>query len=139
MTPTHSPTDAAAAATVKDVMHADPPTLERAATVGDARDWFAAGASRRLALIADAGRYVGALTRADAEGASDRDRPAVEIATYGRTVRPGETAAAGRDQLLASEARRVPVVDREGRLVGVLALTSDERFFSCRESAVSSP
>jgi CBS domain-containing protein len=133
MTPMPAPADTAAATTVAAVMHADPPALTRVATVGDARDWFAAGASRRLALVADAGRYVGALTRLDAEGASDRDRPVVEIATYGRTVRPGETAAAGRDHVLASDTRRVPVVDREGRLVGVLALTSDGRFFSCRD------
>ena len=133
MTPMRAPVDTAAAATVKDVMHADPPTLARTATVGDARAWFAGGASRRLALVADAGRYVGSVTRADAEGASDADRPVIEIAIYGRTVRPGETAAAGRDEALASDTRRVPVVDRDGRLLGVLALTSDARFFSCRD------
>jgi len=127
------PTDTAAATIVADVMHVDVPTLPPTATVADARAWFAGGASRRLALVADGERYVGSLTRKDAEGASDADRPVGELARHGRTVRPGETAASGRDQVLATGARRVPVVDRDGRLRGVLAVTTDKRFFSCRD------
>jgi CBS domain-containing protein len=118
--------------TVADVMHADVPTLSPAATVGDARAWFQAGASRRLALIADAGRYAGALTPADVGAGVPDDRLAVDVARPGPTVAPEATAPAGRDAVLRAGARRVPVVDGDGRLVGVLAVTADEQHFACR-------
>lgn len=124
---------ASGAPTVADVMHADCATLPVTATIADAADWFAGGASRRLALLADpAGRYMGSLTRAEALAAADPGRPAVEAATYEPTVGPDETARAGRARVLQAPARRVAVVDDEGRLVGVLAVTADERAFSCR-------
>ena len=41
-------------------------------------------------------------------------------------------AAEGHDLVLASEGRRLPVVDGKGRLHGVLAVTSDLQFFACR-------
>jgi CBS domain-containing protein len=119
--------------TVADVMHADVPTLSPAATVGEARAWFAAGASRRLALIADAGRYAGALTPAQVGPGVPAGRLATQVALQGVTVSPDASAAAGRDAVLRAGARRVPVVDGDGRLVGVLAVTSDERHFACRD------
>jgi CBS domain-containing protein len=124
----------AAAATVADVMHADCAALPASATVGDVRDWFAGSASRRLALLADAGRYAGALTPADVAGDVPHDRPATEVALHGRTVAPGTSAAVGREEALRSSARRVPVVDGDGRLLGVLAITLDARRFSCADA-----
>lgn len=46
--------------------------------------------------------------------------------------RPGLPAADGRDLVLASDVRRIPVVDGEARFLGVLAVTSDLRHFACR-------
>lgn len=133
MTPRPVRVVAARAATVADVMHADAATLGVTASVAEARGWFAASPSRRLALVADAaGLYVGALTAADAAGIADPDRPAVELARYGTTLAPGAPAADGRAAALQADGRRVPVVDEEGRLVGVLALTADARAFACR-------
>jgi len=124
-------TDAVDGLTVADVMHADFTTVPPGATVGSVRAWFQGSASRRLALIADAGRYVGSLTRAEVEDDSTPMRTVDEIARIGSTVSPEAAAAFGRDIVLQTEARRVAVVDLDGRLVGVLALTSDEQFFSC--------
>lgn len=132
------PTASGAESTVADVMHADFTTLAPTATVGEVRDWFAGGASRRLALIADSGRYVGALTAADVPVDLPRQLAAVQVARYGRTVSPDMTAAEGRAEVLQTAARRAAVVDADGRLCGVLALTTDARHFSCR-SASSTP
>lgn len=49
-------------------MHDEFQTLPPTATVGQLREWFAGSASRRLALIAERGRYVVSLTRAEVEG-----------------------------------------------------------------------
>lgn len=49
--------------TVRDVLHATLSTLDATATVADARAYFAASTSRRLAFVTDDGRYVGSLTR----------------------------------------------------------------------------
>jgi hypothetical protein len=37
--------------------------------------------------------------------------------------------------VLASATRRVPVVDADGRLHGVLAITADGMHFACRDPA----
>jgi len=126
----------AAGPTVADVMHADATALGIRATVAEVRGWFAASASRRLALIADdAGRYVGALTRADAAVDLPDEWPAALVARYGHTVSPDMSAAEGREEALRSLARRVAVVGADGRLLGVLALTLDSRRFSCADPA----
>ncbi len=132
-----APSEAATSGlTVADVMHAGSRSFDVGATVGELRDWFAGGTSRRLALVTDTGRhYVGAVTEADVAAAGEPDVPAVHVAQHGTTLDPGETAAAGRDAVLRTPTRRVPVVDRDGCLVGVLALTNDARSFSCDPTA----
>jgi CBS domain-containing protein len=111
--------------TVQDVLHARLSALDAAATVADARAYFAASASRRLAFVADDGRYVGSLTPAHLAGAEDPERPVAQIADRGPTVAPDAPATAGRDLALLTDSRRVPVVDGDGRLVGVVAVTGD--------------
>ena len=134
MTAPRPTTHATDGLTVADVMHREFTTLPSTATVGDARAWLHAGASRRLALIADDGRYVGALSAADVEPDVPAVRPVAQLARYGPTVAPEASAADGRDEVLRAGARRVPVVDRDGTLVGVLAVTSDEQYFACRDN-----
>ena len=41
-------------------------------------------------------------------------------------------AATARDLVIATAARRLPVVDGDERLHGVLAVTTDLQFFACR-------
>lgn len=101
-------------------------------TVGELRDWFAVSASRRLAVIADDGRYAAALAPGDVDPGAPGDRPALELARDRPTLAPGLPAADGRDRVLASDARRIPGVDGAGRFLGGLAVTSDLRHFACR-------
>jgi CBS domain-containing protein len=110
-------------------MHAQLTALPATATIGDVRDYFAASASRRLAFVVDeAGVFVGSLTPGHvADG--DAARPAAEVADAGPTISPGEPAATGRDLALQTDARRVPVIDDDGRLMGVVAVTGDLQSF----------
>jgi CBS domain-containing protein len=115
--------------TVADITHAKFTALPATATIGDVRDWFAASTSRRQAFVADEGRYVGSLTPEDVGGAADPARPAVEVAQAGPTVSPAAPATEGRDLALLTDSRRVPVVDDEGILLGVVAVTGDMQSF----------
>ena len=122
-------TDAADGLTVQAVMHAKLTALPASATIGDVRDYFEASASRRLAFVIDDDeRFVGSLTPGHV-AAGDPARPAAEVADRGPTVAPEESAIAGGDLALETDARRVPVVDDGGRLVGVVAVTGDLQSF----------
>jgi CBS domain-containing protein len=121
--------DEAGGLTVADITHAKFTALPATATVGDVRAWFAASTSRRQAFVADGERYVGSLTPADVAQDVDAARPAVEVAQAGPTVAPEAPATTGRDLALLTETRRVPVVDADGRLLGVVAVTGDLQSF----------
>jgi Mg/Co/Ni transporter MgtE len=120
--------DEADAMTVADITHAKFTALPATATIGDVRDWFAASTSRRQAFVADDGRYVGSLTPEDLADA-DPARPATEVAQDGPTVSPRAPATEGRDLALLTDSRRVPVVDDDGILLGVVAVTGDMQSF----------
>jgi CBS domain-containing protein len=121
--------DEAGGLTVEAVMHAQFTVLPATATVAEVRDYFAASAHRRLALVADEdGVYLGALTPAHLSG-GDPTRPAAEVAEAGPTVSLSASAETGRDLALQTDSRRVPVIDEGGRLVGIVAVTSDLRCF----------
>jgi CBS domain-containing protein len=111
--------------TVRDIVHAKLSTLEATATVADVRAYFSASASRRQAFVVDDGRYVGSLTLADIEGEQDPERLAAELAEPGTTIGPDAPATVGRDLALQTDARRVPVIDEHGTLIGVVAVTGD--------------
>ena len=111
--------------TVRDIVHAKLSTLEATATVADVRAYFSASASRRQAFVVDDGRYVGSLTLADVEGEQDPERLAAELAEPGTTIGPDAPATVGRDLALRTDARRVPVIDEHGTLIGVVAVTGD--------------
>ena len=122
--------DEAEGLTVADITHAKFTALPATATVADVRAWFAASTSRRQAFVADGDRYVGSLTPADVEGDIDPARLAVDVAQQdGPTVAPEAPATTGRDLALLTETRRVPVVDSDGRLLGVVAVTGDLQSF----------
>lgn len=125
-------TDEVDGLTVADVMHAGVASMPSTVTVAELRAWFATSASRRLAVIADDGRYRASLTPDDVGPDARGERPALECARDRETLAPDRAAASGRDLVLATDARRIPVVDDDGRFHGVLALTSDLQHFACR-------
>jgi len=111
--------------TAADVMHRHVSTLAACVTVGEVRDYFAASASRRLALLADGDRYLGSIPVAELAAEIDGAAPAAVHAAPGPTVRPQSSAAQARELALEHPARRLPVVDDTGALVGIIAV--DER------------
>jgi CBS domain-containing protein len=121
--------DDAADLTVADVIHKRFSTLPATSTIGEVSDWFAASASRRMAILADEGRYVGSLTPADVSGDINRARPAVEVAADGPTIGPDAPARGGEEIALLTDSRRVPVVDGDGRLLGIVSVTGDRTSF----------
>jgi CBS domain-containing protein len=114
--------------TVANVTHSQFKALPASATVGEVRDWFEASESRQMALFEDDGRYEGCVLRGDLD-AADSAEAAVGYAQRGATVAPHEPASRGEELALATAARRVPVVDGEGRLVGIVAVTHDLQAF----------
>ena len=120
--------DEAAGLTVADVTHSRAAALTPSVKVGEVQAWFASSTSHRLALIADAGRYLGRLVPEDVAGA-DPQQPAVEFARRGVTVAPHEPASRGEELALESGIRRVPVVDSDDRLLGIVAITPDLQGF----------
>lgn len=121
--------DEADGLSVAEVMHRRFTALPASATIGDVRAWFDASSSRRLAFVADGERYAGSLTPEQVLGDLDAGRPAVDVAQDGPTVAPDAPATEGRDLALRTDARRVPVVDGAGSLLGVVAVTSDLQCF----------
>jgi CBS domain-containing protein len=125
----HTRLHEAAALTVADVVHHKFSALPADATIGDVRDWFAASGSRRMAFLAEDGRYAGSLAPSDVDGDVDPTRPAADVAHAGPTVLPDAAATEGERLALQTDARRVPVVDRDGLLVGVVSVTEDLQAF----------
>lgn len=120
-----TPLDEAAGLTAADVIHKRFSALPAAATVAQVRDWFAASSHRRMVLLADNGRYAGSLARDDLDGDLDPTHPAVRLARTGPTIAPDASARAGYELAVATRAHRVPVVDRDGTLIGVIGVTDD--------------
>jgi hypothetical protein len=115
--------------TIADVLHKRFDTLPAGATVAEVREWFAVSSHRRMAFLADQGRYAGSLTPEDLEGDLDSHAPAAEFAHDGPTVAPEASAHIGYELATRTEALRVPAVDGAGNLVGVVAVTEDRAGF----------
>jgi CBS domain-containing protein len=120
-----TPLDSAAQLACADVLHSRFEALPATATVADVRRWFAASSHRKMAFLAAADRYVGSLTRQDVAEPLDASRPAAEMAHAGPTIAPGAPARTGHELAIATGALRAPVVDGDGRLLGVVAVTED--------------
>jgi CBS domain-containing protein len=120
--------DEAADLSVADVMHRRFSAHPASATVAELREWFESSTSHQMALLADDGRYVASLVAGDLEGADPAAR-AADLAREWPTVAPDEPASRGEQLGLSSGHRRVPVVDRDGRLLGIVAITTDLQGF----------
>jgi CBS domain-containing protein len=121
--------DEAAGLTVADVTHARFKALPASTTVGEVQAWFAIKESHRMALLADGDHFLGFLTPDDLDTAGDPSRPAAHVARREPTVTPDEPASRGEELALSTPARRVPVVDHDGRLLGIVAITTDLQGF----------
>jgi CBS domain-containing protein len=117
--------------TAADVVHSRFSTTPAAATVGDLRDYFAASASRQLALLVDGDRYVGAISRADLPADAEASAPAAGFAQAGPVIAPDAPARDAWEGALAEPSQRLPVVDDGGALVGVIAINHTRDGF-CR-------
>jgi CBS domain-containing protein len=120
-----TPLDTADALACGDVLHSRFEALPGTATIDDVRAWFDASSHRKMAFLADEDRYRGSLTRADVAEPVDAGRPAADLARSGPTVAPDAPARTGHELAIAGGALRVPVVDGDGRLLGVVAVTDD--------------
>lgn len=120
-----TPLDEAADLTAADVIHERFSALPADATVAQVRDWFAASSHRRMAFLADNGRYAGSITREDLDGNLDPTSSAAHLGRSGSTIAPDAPASAGYKLAIATHALRVPVVDRDGTLIGVIGVTDD--------------
>lgn len=120
-----TPLDIAEQMACADVLHSRFEALPGTATIDDVRRWFAASSHRKMAFLADDDRYVGSLARDDVAEPADAGRPAADLARPGPTVAPEAPARSGHELAVAGGALRVPCVDREGRLLGVVAVTDD--------------
>jgi CBS domain-containing protein len=121
--------DEAEVLTAGDVMHRHISTLPSSATVGDVRGYFAASASRRLALLAKGDRYVCSIPAMKLPAEIDATDPAVVHAVPGPTIRPQASAVEARELALGHPTRRVPVVDENGALVGIVAVNHQRSRF----------
>jgi CBS-domain-containing membrane protein len=120
-----TPLDSAAQLACSDVLHKRFEALPGTATVDDVRRWFATSSHRKMAFLADDDRYLGSLTRQDVAEPLEADRAAAEVARTGPTVAPNAPALSGHEVAIAGGALRVPVVDDDGCLLGVVAVTED--------------
>lgn len=120
-----TPLDETAELKAADVIHKRFSTLPTGATVAQVRDWFAESSHRRMAFLADNGRYVGSLTRDDLDGDLDPNDAAVQMASTGPTIAPDAPARVGYELAVATHALRVPVVGGDGTLIGVIGVTDD--------------
>ncbi len=120
-----TPLDEARGLAVAEVVHKRFSALPADVTVAQVRDWFAESSHRKLAVLAEGSRYAGSVARADVDGDLDPLRPAAELARPGPTVGPEAPAHTAHELAIATPALRVPVVDRDGALVGVIGITED--------------
>jgi Mg/Co/Ni transporter MgtE len=114
---------------VAAIIHAQLTTINSAATIAEARAYFAASTSRRSAFVVDGDRFVGSLTPRDLPADGDPAAAVLPLTRVGATVRTDQPASVGRDLALAAASRRIPVVDADDRLLGVVAVNRTGEWF----------
>jgi len=109
--------------TAADVMHRNLSYLPASTTVGEVRAYFAQSSSRRLALFVDDDeRFAGGIEVDALPATADADAPALGLASPDPQGAPDAPAGQAGELALAQGSRRCPVVDGDGRLVGVVAI-----------------
>jgi CBS-domain-containing membrane protein len=125
LTVARTPLEEATGLSAADVVHKRFSALPVDSTIAQVRDWFAASSHRKIAVLADRQRYAGSLTRDDLDGDLDPHRPAADLARPGPTVTPEAHANTAHALAIATPVLRVPVVDHDGTLIGVVGITYD--------------
>lgn len=116
--------------TAADVIHPRCSPLPAGSSVAEVRAWFAASEHRELALLAgDDGTYAGSLLRGDVAGDVDPRQRAADLARSAPIVSAETLAPRTKELALLAPARRLPVVDDDGRLIGVVVITPDLQGF----------
>jgi CBS domain-containing protein len=115
--------------TAVDLVHRHISSTEADVTVGELREYFAASSSRKLAVLVDGGRYVGSVTAGAISDDVGPELPATEVSQLGPTAAAQMPAAAARDLAMEQSSRRLPVVDDDGLLVGVIAVNTAKNEF----------
>jgi acetoin utilization protein AcuB len=111
---------------VSDWMTPRPHTIRQNALLQDARDMMDRGGFRRLPVLDADGRLLGILTDRNLRehyGHLRDTRVTAAMTERPLTVGPDEPIEAAADVLLARKVGGLPVVDAEGRLVGVITET----------------
>jgi CBS domain-containing protein len=110
-----------------DLMLRDPKTLDGDASVGEVRTQLA-NPKVQMVLLADGGRFLGAVTAIPAGAAAD-ERALDYADADPETISPGEPALAAFDRAAASAHRRVIVLRDDGSLLGLLCLNASRTRF----------
>ncbi len=106
---------------VADAMHRFPKLCAPHATIADLRVLFLDRHVHAALLVAD-GRLLTVVERGDLTGAAD-ERPALALGRLeGRTIEPAADLEDTRQRMVAGQIRRLAVVDRQRRLLGLLCL-----------------
>jgi Mg/Co/Ni transporter MgtE len=105
------------------ITHKRMSAMPASVTVGEVRAYFAESSSRQLAVFTDGDdRYVGSLGAAALPANAPDDAPASAFSERGTTVPPTAPADEARDLALAEPSKRLPVVEADGTLVGIVAI-----------------
>jgi CBS domain-containing protein len=108
--------------TVADVMITAPKVIDSDATVGDLRSFFD-DEHVHMALLVKDSVLRGTVLRADLPVPGVEDGPALNVSQLrGRIIAGDASAGNALTGMVASGERRLVVVDREGRLKGLLCL-----------------
>ncbi|MEA2123720.1 MAG: hypothetical protein QOI80_502 [Solirubrobacteraceae bacterium] len=114
--------------TVGDVMLRDPEVHPPTTTVGDVRRAFESP-RQKLFLIADGSSYVGAVLRDGADGGSDSD-PVTSLDTGSvPTLSPDSPTSRIYELVEAHDLTRIPVVDTDGTLHGLVCFNRTRETF----------
>ncbi|HEY8524905.1 MAG TPA: chloride channel protein [Acidimicrobiales bacterium] len=111
--------------TVRKIMSFPVNTLPATATVAQARETLAAGRHTAYPLVDDAGACVGIVTRGDllaghlADDQPVRDEASQDVATVG----PDDLAITAFERMTEEGVTHIPVVDGDGRLIGIVTRT----------------
>lgn len=120
----HYGADPFAGAPVSGIMTVQVETLPSTATVGEARHRFGAGRHGAYPIV-EGGRLVGIVSRGDMlRDTTDDAAPLVELANRQVvTVRPDDSAQHALQAMVDEQVEHVPVIDADGRLVGICTRT----------------
>ena len=118
--------------TVADVMLPRPKSLPSSSKVGDVRAMLA-NPSVQMVLLADDGRFRGAITELPEEASMDGD--ALDYADQRpESIGPTESASAGFEVTAKNPHRRVVVLDENRAILGLLCLDRTRTHFCGIES-----